>query len=467
MRRLCSRPLLLLIVVGLVFPGLLAAREDVPARRPNIVVILADDLGYADLGFNGCTDIPTPHLDALARQSVRCASGYVSHPFCSPTRAGLLTGRYQQRFGHENNPTYDPSDASLGLPIDQVTLAQLLRNGGYVSGVVGKWHLGAAPRFHPNRRGFDESFVFLGGGHNYLPREAASLEYRIPILRDDEPVAEPEYLTDAFGREAVRFIERHANESVRRPFFLYLAFNAVHTPLQAPQEYLDRFPKITDTRRRTYAAMLSAMDDAIGRVLETLRDRKLERDTLVVFLSDNGGPPAANGSRNDPLRGTKGQVYEGGIHVPFLVRWRGTLPEGSAYPEPVISIDILPTALAAAGISPPSGRALDGVNLLPALRGDTQAPPHDRLFWRTGGGAAFAVREGRFKLIRTGAGPAELYDLAADPVESKDLAATQPEVVARLQAALHAWNATLVPPLWENPQPAAAKKKAAAKKAAP
>jgi arylsulfatase A-like enzyme len=431
------------------------------ARRPNIVVILADDLGYADVGFNGCPDIPTPNIDTLARQGVRCSSGYVSHPFCSPTRAGLLTGRYQQRFGHENNPTYDPTDLSLGLPTDQTTLAQVLRASGYVTGAIGKWHLGAAPRFHPNRRGFDEYFGFLGGGHIYLPGEPGSREYQSPILRNNDPVDEREYLTDAFSREAVRFIERHA----RRPFFLYLAYNAVHTPLQALPKYRDRFPGIADNRRRTYAAMQGALDDGVGRVLEALRDQKLDRDTLVFFLSDNGGPPTANGARNDPLRGTKGQVYEGGIHVPFVVRWRGTLPEGAVLDAPVISLDIFPTAVAAAGGALPAGLKLDGVNILPALAGDTEAPPHERLFWREGGGAAFAVREGRFKLVRQGSEGPQLFDLAADPTEANDLAGARPDVVDRLEAARKAWNAELIAPLWEGPQPAAAKKQAAAKKA--
>ena len=268
---------------------------------------------------------------------------------------------------------------------------------------------------------------------------------------------ETEYLTGAFSREAVQFIDRHAH----RPFFLYLAYNAVHTPQQVPRRYLDRFPAITDPKRRSYAAMLSAMDDGIGRVLAALRTRNLERDTLVFFLSDNGGPPTANGSRNDPLRGTKGQVFEGGIRVPFLVRWPGTLPAGSVYDEPVISLDIFPTVAAAATAALPAEHKLDGVNILPALSGDTQAPPHERLFWRTGGGTSFAVREGRYKLVRQGSPHPRLFDLATDLVEAKDLAGAKPDVAGRLEAAFQAWNTELIAPLWENPQPAAAKKAAA------
>jgi arylsulfatase A-like enzyme len=245
---------------------------------------LADDLGYADVGFNGCKDIPTPNIDALASQGVRFSSGYVSHPFCSPTRAALLTGRYQQRFGHENNPVLDLNDASLGLPTDQITLPQMLRTVGYQTIAVGKWHLGGAPGLHPNARGFTDFFGFLAGDHVYFP---AKLVPQNPntLLRNREPVAEAEYLTDALSREAVNYIGKYKAQ----PFFLHLAYNAVHKPLQASGKYLERFGGIADERRRSYAAMTSAMDDGIGRVLEALREHHLERNTLVVFISDNGG----------------------------------------------------------------------------------------------------------------------------------------------------------------------------------
>ncbi len=230
------------------------------------MIILADDHGYADVGFHGCTDIPTPNLSALAKGGVRFSSGYVSGPYCSPTRAGLLTGRYQQRFGHEFNPGPTDSD-TVGLPLAETTIADRLKSAGYATGIVGKWHLGAAPHFYPQRRGFDEFFGFLGGGHSYFPGQGA------PIYRGTEVVEEKEYLTDAFAREAVSFIKRHKDH----PFFLYLAFNAVHTPMHATDDRLRRFESIKDKSRRTYAAMLTALDEGVGKVVEALQEHGRSR----------------------------------------------------------------------------------------------------------------------------------------------------------------------------------------------
>ncbi|OHE81502.1 MAG: hypothetical protein A2107_11060 [Verrucomicrobia bacterium GWF2_62_7] len=432
------------------------------ARKPNVIVILADDLGYADVGFNGCKDIPTPHIDSLAKHGVRCTSGYVSHSFCSPTRAGLMTGRYQHRFGHENNPAYLPEDTKVGLPVSQATIADVMKSAGYVTGAIGKWHLGAAPCFHPNERGFTEYFGFLGGGHIYLPGAKGGVEYNVPLLRNKEPLELKEYMTDVLSAEATAFIARHKAE----PFYLYLAYNAVHTPLQAPEKYLSRFAGITDERRRTYAAMNSAMDDGVGRVLTALRDNGIERDTMVWFFSDNGGPPYnVAPTHNDPLRGNKGTLFEGGIRVPFVVQWRGSLPEGAVCEQPVISLDVLPTAAALAGAKLPDGLRLDGVNIVPHLKGEVKTPPHERLFWRTGGGASWAVREGRYKLVKSGkdASP-QLFDLNNDIGEVKDLVSEKPNVVARLQKAFDVWNAELIPPLFESPKSAARKAKQAGRK---
>lgn len=423
-----------------------AATAADPPRRPHVLVIVADDLGYADVGFHGCRDIPTPHIDALAASGVVCTQGYVSGPYCSPTRAGLLTGRYQQRFGHE----FNSGGPGGGLPVDQVTLADRLSRAGYETALVGKWHLGVKPEFHPLVRGFDTFFGFLGGGHSYLPRPAGAH----PILRDREPVAEQEYLTDAFAREAVQFLDR----AHTRPFFLYLAFNAVHTPMEADDARLARFAAIADPRRRTYAAMLTAMDDAIGRVRTALRDRDLERDTLVFFFSDNGGPTMAgttiNGSSNAPLRGSKRQTLDGGIHVPFVVSWPGTLPPGR-YERPVIQLDVAPTVLAAAGI-PADDADFDGVDILPHLAGRSVSDPHETLYWRFG--EQMAIRRGDWKLVRWG--PTEkldasetwpkLHHLAADPGESRDLSAQEPARVAELDAAWRAWDTTLPRPVGES-----------------
>lgn len=421
------------------------------AKKPNIVVILADDLGYADVGFHGCKDIPTPNLDALAKQGVRCTNGYVSGPYCSPTRAGLLTGRYQTRFGHE----FNPGGGKQGLPVDQTTMAQYLKKLGYVTALVGKWHLGGEPNMHPMARGFDEFFGFLGGAHSYFPAK----EKGDTILRGKKPAGEKDYLTDALAREAVSFIDRNAD----KPFFLYLAFNAVHTPMHATDKYLDRFAKIQDKQRRTYAAMLSAMDDAVGQVLARLRDKGLEENTLIFFFSDNGGPTMVgttiNGSSNYPLRGSKRTLWEGGVRVPFLVAWKGKLPAGKTYDHPVIALDVLPTALAAAGLdAPPASSKIDGVNLLPYLTGKKTEAPHDMLFWRFG--QMMAVRKGDWKLVRVDGPALHLFNLKSDIGESKDVAQQHADLVQELQTAWNRWNESNVPPLWGG---AGAKKKNKAK----
>ena len=415
------------------------------ARKPNVVFLVADDLGYADVGFHGCKDIATPNIDSLAKGGIRCRNGYVSGPYCSPTRAGLLTGRYQTRFGHE----FNPGGANQGLPLTETTIADRFRANGYATGWVGKWHLGGAAKFHPQKRGFQDAFGFLGGAHAYFPEKGA------PIFRGEEAVAEKEYLTDAFAREAVAFIDRHKSE----PFFLYLAFNAVHTPLQATDERLKKVASIENKTRRTYAAMTLAMDEAIGTVLAKLQAEKLEENTLIVFFSDNGGPTmqgtTINGSRNTPLRGSKRTTLEGGIRVPFVVTWKGKLPAGKTYDEPVIQLDILPTVLAAAGIAVQPEWKLDGVNLLPHFDGKNRTAPHDSLYWRFG--KQMAIRQGDWKLVRydpTADGEkgavteAKLYNLAKDIGEATDLAAKEPERLKKLEDAWQTWNATLAKPLW-------------------
>ncbi|MGL4423578.1 MAG: sulfatase [Gemmataceae bacterium] len=444
---------LLALAIGLGFITK-APAADAP-KKPNIVIIVADDLGSADLGFQGCKDIPTPHLDALAKSGIVCTNGYVSCPVCSPTRAGLLTGRYQQRFGHENNPRYLPADKEVGLPLDQVTIANALKQAGYATGAVGKWHLGAHPVFHPNRRGFDEYFGLLGGGHDYFDhnqfqtdsetaKTKAKQEYFIPLLRNEKPVEEKEYLTDALGREASSFVTTHKQE----PFFLYLAFNAPHTPLQPAAKDLERVKSIENERRRKYAAMVCGLDDAVGKLLATLTEHKLTENTLVFFFSDNGGPTSVTNSRNTPLRGEKGQLFEGGVRVPFVVSWPGML-KAQKFNLAVSSLDVFPTALAAVGAENPKGVTLDGLNLIPHLKGEATSSLADRsLFWRTGGGTNIAIRKGAYKLVRNGQKPAELYNLMTDIGEKTNLAETKAEIAAGLQKEIDAWNATLVAPKW-------------------
>ena len=409
-------------------------------RKPNIILIVADDLGYGELGCQGNKAIPTPNIDSIARNGVRFTQGYVSAPLCSPSRAGLLTGRYQQRFGHEFNPgpTTD-SSSDFGLPLTETLLPARLKELGYRTGMVGKWHLGFKPEFHPMKRGFDEFFGFLGGAHSYvLEGNKANA-----ILRGTEPVDEKEYLTDAFAREAVSFIERHQSQ----PFFLYLPFNAVHMPLQAIQKYLDRFPNINDEKRRTYAAMTSAMDDAVGRVLAKLQEYKLEENTLLFFTSDNGGPTPTTTSSNKPLRGYKAQVLEGGIRLPFMVQWKGNLPAGKVYDHPVVSLDIHPTAFVAAGGSVSAEMKFDGVNLVPFLKTKGSAKPHETLCWRMG--EKRAIRHGDWKLVKEqGEKEWSLYNLAEDIGEEKNLSAKMPEKVSQLGKLFDEWESQLAEPKW-------------------
>lgn len=417
-------------------------------RRPNIVIILADDLGYADVGVQGCRDIPTPNIDRLAAQGVRCTSGYSAHPFCSPMRASLMTGRYQHRFGYERNIAYDPQNRHMGLPQAETTVATRLSRLGYAAGMVGKWHLGAAAPFHPNRRGFDFFYGFLGGGHDYFRVDLRRPEgegYLTPLQRNGQPQSLDGYITTVLSEEAIGFIE----EPREGPFFLYVSYNAPHTPMQAPEEALSRFSSIQDTRRRAYAAMVSAMDDGIGGILGSLDRLDLRENTIVFFLSDNGGPENANASRNDPLRGQKGDVFEGGIRVPFLVSWPGTLPRGAVYGQPVNSIDVACTALAVAGLDPGEEERLEGVNLVPHLSGEIDSPPHDALFWRKEGGAAWAVRSGDLKLLkRRTSARVELYDLAADIGEARDISTARAQDVERLRALYERWNGSNQPPFF-------------------
>lgn len=438
---------LLRFVIALLSPALVSVVATEPPGLPNVLLIIGDDMGYADVGFHGCTDIPTPHLDALAGGGVKFTNAYASAPVCSPSRAALLTGRYQQRFGFESLPR-----GNQGLPTDQITLADRLKAAGYATGLIGKWHLGSQPVMRPMRRGFDEFFGFLDGGHSYFDPEG--------ILRGDEPVTEMDYTTDAFGREALAFIERHSG----RPWFLCLSFNAVHDPMHATPDRLEKFAHISDQRRRTYAAMMIAMDEAIGAVRGKLADTGQASRTLVIFINDNGGPTlpgtTINGSRNDPWRGSKRTLLEGGIRVPCLLAWPGTI-KPAVYDQPVIMMDLTATALAAAGLALRSEWKLDGVDLAPFLDGARGGTPHEALYWRFG--EQMAIRAGPYKLVRYDSNAdtrlggrtqpvteMKLYHLGRDPGETNDLAAIEPERFAELRARWEAWNATLMPPLWDN-----------------
>lgn len=429
-----------ILITLLIVPELHAQQP----KKPNVVIIVADDLGWADVGVNGCKDVPTPNIDSIAKNGVRCTNGYVTCPVCSPTRAGLMTGRYQQRFGHEFNPG-PPAKAepNFGLPLSQTTIADVMKRLGYRTGLIGKWHLGYTEKYHPLERGFDEYFGFLGGAHSYID---AKVDTANPILRGRKAVDEKEYLTDAFTREAVSFIDKHHKD----PFLLVVTYNGVHGPMQqAPEKYRKNFANIEDKNRQTFAGMMTALDTGVGAILARLREKGIEEDTLVIFISDNGGPTAVNSSRNTPLRGFKGSVWEGGLRVPFLLQWKAGLPSGKTFDHPVIALDILPTAVNAAGGKTPE--KLDGVNLIPHLSGKLKQAPHEMLFWRFG--PQWAVRKGDWKLVNIGGKDApELFNLADDVGESKNLAARHPELTKELTAAYRQWDSELVAPLWRKAQ---------------
>ncbi|MBI5693773.1 MAG: sulfatase [Verrucomicrobia bacterium] len=447
------------VLAGGAAAGMFAA--PVAPGRPNVIVILADDLGWSDVGFNGCREIPTPNLDALARSGVRFTSGYASHPYCSPSRAGLLTGRYQQRFGHECNP--DGSD-SEGLPLTETLLPAVLRAQGYRTAAIGKWHLGDASRFWPTERGFDYWFGFSGGGMSYWgdanPRKTAA-----GVRRNGVPVPKSEliHLTDDFSREAADFIGRVGTD----PFFLYLAYNAPHAPDQATRAHLQRTEHIEYGGRAVYGAMVAAMDAGIGRVLRRLEELKLRERTLVFFYSDNGG--RAEHAVNFPLRGHKGMLFEGGIRVPFCVAWPQRIPGGRTIDTPITGLDVFPTVLAAAGIAPPGKLTLDGVNLLPHLGAQPLPLPPRTLVWRYATAPnefGHAVREGRWKLVSSRYKNRQfLFDLEADAGEQHDLAEANPAVVRRLTEAYEAWSRDMVAPQWLDPHGANVRKEEAARQA--
>jgi arylsulfatase A-like enzyme len=459
-----SAGLLWLVVMLLGWPKPIVGANQ--TAKSNVLVIVSDDHGYADVGFQGGKDVPTPSLDALARSGVRCTSGYASHPFCSPTRAGLMTGRYQARFGHEFNPVYDPLDEKEGLPLGERLLPEFVRGAGYATGWVGKWHLGSSPAHCPWKRGFDETFGFIGGGHRFHSWEPNERQYTLPLTRNGQSLdTVPPHLTTAFGNEASAFIRRHQGQ----PWLLYVAFNAPHTPHEPTAEREARFAHIEDAARRRYLAQVSLLDDAIGDIQAALEDSGQRDRTLVFFFSDNGGP-TRNAANNGPLRGQKGQVYEGGVRVPFLVSLPGKLPAGGVYDHPVSSLDVLATSLGLAGVPMPENKKYDSVNLLPYLEGEKTTAPHERLCWRAMEGKARAVREGEWKLVRMDGQADELYQLTDDIGESKNLAAEQPQVAAKLAAALEDWERALIAPVFlgssvksEDWGPGGANQKASAK----
>lgn len=408
-----------------------------PAQdRPNIIVILADDLGYGDLGVQGARDVSTPNIDRLAAGGVRMTDFYANHPTCAPSRAGLLLGKYQQRFGFYSNPARG-AQASYGMPKSEMTLPERLKKVGYATAMVGKWHLGWSPENRPNARGFDSFYGFLEGAFAYTADAPSGGKNP---LRNDLPTAMPEHTTEAFTKEAVDFIDQHKD----KPFFIYASYNAVHAPLQTTQAYLDRVKDEPNPDRRKYLAMLMALDDGVGEIVKALDRNGLRRKTLIVFTSDNGGPTWQTTSSNGPLNGVKVTTLEGGIRVPTIFSWPGVVPEGRTSATVGIGMDITATALAAAKVK---SDGLDGVDLMPYLKGQRTGDAHRQLFWASP--QYSALREGHWKLVEA-EGEFLLFDLKSDIGEHHDLAAAQPQRLHRMKAHFEAWSAAMSPPAnWE------------------
>ncbi|RZJ51135.1 MAG: sulfatase [Chryseobacterium sp.] len=462
-------------------------------KKPNIIILLADDLGKYDISLYGGKSTPTPQIDSLAASGVTFTEGYVSSSICSPSRAGLITGRYQERFGHEFQPgdrypknnleyyafkylintdnwklnpkiTY-PNDASIatqGLPKSEITFADLAKRKGYSTAIIGKWHLGHNKGFFPLDRGFDYHYGFYQAFSLFAPEDdnpdiinhhhkdftdkTIWGNGRIgigQIRRDSTIIDEKAYLTEKFADEAEAFIDKNKN----KPFLLYVPFNAPHTPFQVRKKYYDRFPNVKDENKRVYFAMISALDDAIGRIREKVRKEGLEENTLIFFASDNGGADYTFATTNAPLKGGKFSHFEGGINVPFALSWKGKIKPNTVYKTPVSSLDIFSTIAAAIHSDLPKDRVYDGVDLVSYVNENKEA--HKNLYWRSGD--AKAIRSGNWKLIISGKTHERwLYDLSKDKFEKTDLAAKNPQKVNELELALQSWEKGLVKPLWPN-----------------
>lgn len=411
---------------------------------PNILVILADDLGYGDINsFNPGSEAITPEMDKLVEKGVRFTNAYVTSSICGPSRASLMTGKYPQQFGFEDNigPFRQSAETVPGIPLSEKIMPEYLKDAGYVTGLIGKWHLGEEDNnMYPNKRGFDEFFGFLGGASGYQIGDNPQRN----LLRNGVPVSnEDEYLTDAFGREAVSFLENHKDEK----FFLYLSFNAVHTPLRATEDYLSKFSHIADEGRRTALAMNYAMDVNIGKVMDKLNELGLEENTLVFFYSDNGGYRGHNYSDNTPFSGGKTEMREGGIRIPFALSWKGKINPGSTFHEPVCAFDILPTVLSFQNQLQTGLNGLSGVDLLPFINGEKSGSPHAALYWRQN--KQWAMREGNWKLIKPkGQDEMDLYNLSVDKEEQNNVASNNSNQVNAMLVKYQNWASKLMQPQW-------------------
>jgi arylsulfatase A-like enzyme len=414
--------------------GFLAMMAQAAAARPNVVLFLADDMGYADIGCYGAKDIRTPHIDRLAREGVKLTDFYSNGPVCTPTRCGLMTGRYQQRYGKGLEWALMPADVNVGLDPKHTTLARLLQQAGYKTGIFGKWHLGREVQFNPTRHGFDEYFGITGGNTDMYSKEDRFKNYDL-WDGGQKAAPTPGYLTELLGARTEKFIS--ANRA--NPFFAYVPFNAVHWPFQAPgrpESVRDLKTWYDGTRDNEYKAMLEAMDAAIGRVLQLLDSTGLARNTLVLFTNDNGGERLSDGG---VFRHHKASLWEGGIRVPAILRWPSKLPKGKTSGQAAMSMDLTATIAAACGVKAAAGEPFDGIDLRPHLESGGREVERD-LFWRINrpGQRVRAVRSGKWKFVLDG-GIVNLYDLSKDPGETRDLYWVYPDIGERLRQKIETW----------------------------
>ncbi|PKQ61062.1 sulfatase [Labilibaculum filiforme] len=428
--------------------------------RPNILVVLCDDLGYSDVGFNGSKDITTPSLDKLAENGTVFSSAYVTHPFCGPSRASIMTGRYPHLMGAQFNLPPNCETIGEGISTNETFISKILQDKGYYTGALGKWHLGSVSKYHPNNRGFDDFYGFLGGGHEYFPEEYRAkyenqkkagkkviFEYLVPLEHNGKEVRETEYITDALTREAVRFVGEASEKE--KPFFLYLAYNAPHVPLQAKEEDLKKFAHIKDEQRRTYAAMVYAVDRGVNKLVESLKENKQFENTLIVFLSDNGGK-LSKGATNYPLQEGKGSACEGGYRVPMFFHWPKNVPAGQCFSEPVSAIDFYPTFARLAGATIPADKVLDGKDMWDNFQNGKGSHKGEYIYClrhRTGYTDVGARRDS-MKVLRINQEPWKLINLDQDINEQHDLSAKYPEMLREMVAETEKWSQTHQQPIW-------------------
>ncbi len=437
-------------VVIIIFFIASCSSDDSP---PNIIVIISDDQGYADVGFHGSKEIFTPNIDRIAKNGVVFSQGYVSYAVCSPSRAGLITGRYQNRFGYTRNILLAPKDSLMGLPISEQTLPEVLNNVDYKTKAIGKWHLGAHESLVPEKRGFDEFFGFLIGGHRYFPNDLTLVDlteasrqmdgYITKIYDNGKRVNTKKYLTEELSDNAVKFIEDNSED----PFFLYLSYNAPHTPLQATDTDLERNNHIDVEKRRTYAAMVSSMDDGVGLILDKLEEKNISENTIVIFFSDNGGVEWYNFSDNGLLRGIKGDFFEGGIRVPFTMQWPKKIKPGIIYNKPIIALDVFATVVSAASAEKFIKNNIDGVNLIPYINGEINGSPHDYLFWKNPDKDIDVIRDNRYKYIRV-KDDEYIFDLDNDLSEENNIISSSTPIYQKLKLKFKEWEKDMIDPVF-------------------